>query len=225
MAGSSDDIQPLREKHRELSAGGNFPAADVLMAGTAETSRPRQRPFPIQSQWPPAYLGFVLDILGKPLEIEGVENVRHCTDHNMNSSDELANRPSSNPLLAIWSATRQRIGNYDYLVLPPVGPGGAESNWLESHNPGYPSNKILIRKSYEKAFSIFLKENANLYRRGSHLALGGTPGLGKTFFIATLFGGCCIQMVMKYTQSLIPLFCGPILKSGKDIFITRGHFI
>jgi len=40
----------------------------------------------------------------------------------------------------------------------------------------------MVRKSYEKAFSIFLQENTKLHRRGSHLAVGGTSGLAKTFF-------------------------------------------
>ena len=66
MASNSDEIQPFGGQHREPSAGG----AGVLMAGTAGTSHPRQRQFPIHSQWPPAYLGFVPDALTEPLEIE-----------------------------------------------------------------------------------------------------------------------------------------------------------
>ena len=182
MAGRDDGIPYFREKPKELSSEGISPPAELIVEAAVGATNLHQGAHRLQTQWPPSYLGFVPDAYVKPLEIPGVENVRCCSAPIINSSDRLVNRPGSNPLLAIWSATRQHLGSYDYLVLPPMGPWVASSNWLESHHPGYPSNKIMIRKSYEKAFSIFLKENAKLYRRGSHLALGGTSGLGKTFF-------------------------------------------
>src|SRR5204862_825756 len=54
--------------------------------------------------------------------------------------------------------------------------------WHDSHNGKYPSDKIYIRNSYDQAFSIFLQATKGMERRMCHLALGGTSGLGKSFF-------------------------------------------
>ena len=123
MAGSDDNIQPFRGKPRESSVGGISPTAAELIIGAVGPTNPHQGLRPIQTQWPPAYLGFVPDAHANPLQVEGVENVRRCTVPVIYSSDGLVNHPGSNPLLAIWSATRQCIGSYDYLVLPPMYPG------------------------------------------------------------------------------------------------------
>ena len=169
----ADSIQPVR--------GTAFARNELIVDTPAATNFGKHHP--IQDQWPPAYLGFVPNPHEDPLQIPGVQNVNTCTISGaISSSDGLVNQPGTNPLLAIWSATRQRIGNFDYLVLPPVAPRqGNTGDWVDSHHPGYPSNRIMVRKSYEKAFSIFLQETARLFRVGCHLALGGTSGLGKTF--------------------------------------------
>jgi len=159
------------------------------MVDTARATHPVQGLYPIQTQWPPPYLGFIPDPHTEPLTIAGLEHIRGGTVAPIRSSDRLEGLASDNHLLAIWSATRQRIGNYDYIVLPPTVPGKADSTWVESHHTRYPSNKIMIRKSYEKAFTIFLKENAESYRGASHLALGGTSGIGKTF--------CCRYIIWR----------------------------
>lgn len=173
---------PVNDDDSVEHVQGISPMVDEVIAEIAGGTTPQKAFHPIQTQWPPSYLGFVPDSPTEPLHVAGLENVRSRTVSVIGSSDGLVNDPGSNPLLAIWSATRQALGKYDYLVLPPNLPGEADSNWLELHHPGYPSNKIMVRKCYEKAFSIFLRENAKLYRRGSHLALGGTSGLGKSFF-------------------------------------------
>ena len=168
-----DSIQPIQ---------GIVPPAGELMVGIANAPTHGQGLLPIQTQWPPEYLGFVPDSPTEPLSAPTLEPVTDGTSSVTSTSNGLDNDPSVNPLLAIWSATRQRIGSYDYLVLPPMIPGGpVDTKWIESHHPRYPSNKIMIRKAYEQAFSIFLNENAKADRETSHLALGGTSGLGKTF--------------------------------------------
>jgi hypothetical protein len=174
MAVNDDDsIQPMQ---------GIAPSVDELIIDIAGLTTAQRALRPIQIRWPPSHLGFVPDSHTEPLHVADLENVRRCTVSVISSSNGLVENPGCNPLLAIWSSTRQRIGNYDYIILPPKVPGEADSKWIESHHPGYPSNKIMVRKSYEKAFSIFLVENAKLHREASHVALGGTSGLGKTFF-------------------------------------------
>lgn len=129
-------------------------------------------------------------------------------------------------MLSIRSATRQRIGTYDYLVLPRTGPWVETGNWLESHHPGYPSNRIMIRKSFlRKGVSIFVRDNAKLYRQGSHLALGGTSGLGNTFFYRYLIWSSFHPDGIEVDTITETVFCGRIQKNGKDIFITRARFI
>lgn len=184
MAGSDDDIQPVGGTSGAPFTGSIFPHAEVLIAGPLGATIPGQGLHPVQTQWPPRYLGLVPQTsAGHTLDVDGLESVRGCTPAR-SPSDGIVNDPGINPMLAIWSATKQRIGNYEYLVLPPTNPEGAQSKWVEPHHTGYPSNKILVRKSYEKAFSIFITENAKpkFHRQGSHLALGGTSGLGKSFF-------------------------------------------
>jgi hypothetical protein len=126
--------------------------------------------------------GFIPAPHAKPLAVDGIENASLCTRPNVISSDDLVDGSCDNPLLTIWSAEMKVIGGFKYLVLPPTGPNAEESKWLDDHHPGYPSNKLLVRKSYEEASTIFVGENLKLPRRASHLALGGTSGLGKTFF-------------------------------------------
>lgn len=175
---AGNEIQPPTPSPRDSTFSG-----DLSIATVDATDPPQKRLHPAQTQLPPAYLGFIPAPHAEPLHVDGIENVRLCTIPDITSSDDLVNRPGSNPMLAIWSATMQLIGRFKYLVLPPTDPDGEESKWLEDHHPCcYPSNKIMVRRSYENTFSIFLQENAKLPRRGSHLALGGTSGVGKTFF-------------------------------------------
>ena len=174
----------------DQSFGNRYtPTVDHLMVDTAGVTHPVQRLYPIQTQWPPPYLGSIPDPHTEPLTVAGLEHIREGAADPISSSDRLEGLASDNHLLAIWLATRQRIGNYDYLVLPPGVSGEADSTWVESHHTRYPSNKIMVRKSYEKAFTIFLKENAESYRGASHLALGGTSGIGKTF--------CCRYIIWR----------------------------
>jgi hypothetical protein len=58
---------------------GIAPTADELIVDIAGAARPQQARDHIQSQWPPASLGFVPDSGTKPLEVPGLENVRSCT--------------------------------------------------------------------------------------------------------------------------------------------------
>jgi hypothetical protein len=183
MPGGDDEIQPVPKPEGSTSTGNSTSVDGELILATVSTFNIDQNLIlPVHLQYPPVFLGFIPAAHGKPLIVDGIENVRLCTITNVISSDDLVNGPGDNPLLAIWSAKLQVIGAFKYLVLPPTGPNSEESRWLEDHHPGYPSNKLLVRKSYEKAFSIFLAENLKLHRRASHLALGGTSGLGKTFF-------------------------------------------
>ena len=137
---------------------GIAPTVDRLMVDTAKATLPVQELYPIQTQWPPPYLGFIPDPHTEPLTVAGLEHIHEGAVAPMTSSDQLEGLASDNHLLAIWSATRQRISNYDYIVLPPTVPGKADSAWVASHHTRYPSNKIMIRKSYEQAFTIFLKD-------------------------------------------------------------------
>ena len=174
-----DSIQPVE---------GIAPTVDRLIGDTARATNTAQGLHPIQTQWPPTYLGFIPDPHTQPLSVAGLEHTHQGTVSPISSSGRLKKHAGNNHLLAIWSATKQRIGNYDYIVLPPTAPG-ADSNWVDPYHTQYPSNKIMVRKSYERAFSIFLKESAKSYRGASHFALEGTSGIGKTF--------CCRYIIWR----------------------------
>jgi len=84
----------------------------------------------------------------------------------------------------------------------------------------------MIRKSFlRKGVSIFVRDNAKLYRQGSHLALGGTSGLGNTFFYRYLIWSSFHPDGIEVDTITETVFCGRIQKNGKDIFITRARFI
>jgi len=188
---------------------------DELIIDIAGLTTAQQALRPIQTQWPPSHIGFVPDSHTEPLHVVGLENVSSCTVSVISSSNGLVNHPGSNPLLAIWSATRQCIGNYDYLILPPKVPGEIDSKWIESHHPGFPSNKIMVRTSYDKAFSIFLVENAKLYREASDVALRGTSGLGKTFF--HLSPGLALASAVGRRWIFFRGFCGYLYKPLSEL--------
>ena len=136
---------------------------------------------PLQSQWPPAYLGLVPKAKTLHPVIPILESVATRSNPVLIPSDELVEDPADNPLLEIWSASHQQIGENRYLVLPP-GRDGRPSAWHDSHNGEYPSDKIYIRDTYDQAFSILLSAVRRMDKKMCHLALGGTSGLGKSFF-------------------------------------------
>jgi hypothetical protein len=65
-----DPIQPV---------AGISPTADELIIDIAGVTNTQQELHPIQTQWPPAYLGFIPDPHTIPLTVAGLEHVREGT--------------------------------------------------------------------------------------------------------------------------------------------------
>jgi hypothetical protein len=65
-----DPIQPV---------AGISPTADELIIDIAGETNTQQELHPIQTQWPPAYLGFIPDPHTIPLTVAGLEHVREGT--------------------------------------------------------------------------------------------------------------------------------------------------
>jgi len=136
---------------------------------------------PIESHWPPPHLGLVPRAKVVHPQIPVLESIETRTFPDTPLSHKLVEDPADNPLLEIWSARCEQIGDEKYLRLPP-GLDGNPSAWHDSHNGKYPSDKIYIRETYEQAFSILLHTARSMEKKMCHLALGGTSGLGKSFF-------------------------------------------
>ena len=110
---------------------------------------------PLQDQWPPRYLGLVP--VGKDSGLDPpafLEPVKHCSLPTVIPANKLVDDPADNPLLEIWSATFEVIGEERYLVLPPMK-DGKPSAWHDSHNGKYPSDKIYVRDSYDQGILHF----------------------------------------------------------------------
>ena len=145
-----------------------------------------QPPVPVQDglqrEWPPAYLGYVPSSTAQPLQLVGLETIDSCIIPPSLPSDKfIVKKKETNPLLNTWSADLRRYGQHDYLVLPPTV-NSEESYWRQDENMKYPSDKLLARKSYVKAFSNIYKIRQDAPGRGRLIALGGTSGIGKTLF-------------------------------------------
>lgn len=135
-------------------------------------SRPRlETQHPLQSQWPPSYVGIIPNPetpflrLHLP-ELPWIGNLYH---------------PEDNPLYSIWCATCERIGDYEFLVLPAFK-DGQSCKWRDISNHKYSSNKLLIRKAYKDHFSIFHDAAQKNKGECTHMTLSGMPGTGKSFF-------------------------------------------
>ena len=180
-----------------MSEGDNeitpFPDGPTSIAGQRITSRVQalmvdsgtQSPLPgqegLQSEWPPAYLGYVPSSTTQPLQLAGLETVDSRIIPSSLPSDTLVHKKETNPLLNTWSADLRRFGEHDYLILPPTLTG-EESYWRQDENMLYPSDKLLARKSYARAFSNIYKAHQERPGRGRLIALGGTSGIGKSLF-------------------------------------------
>jgi hypothetical protein len=113
----------------------------------------------------------------------------------MSPFDRVVDDPADNPLLEIWSASYQRVGEDAYLCLPPNRDGGP-SAWHDIHHTEYPSDKIYVRASYEKAFTIFYKTIRNTNKQLIWL-WEGPQVWERVFIFDTSFGGYCTPMVKK----------------------------
>lgn len=133
-----------------------------------------------ENKWPP-YLGLVPTGKMVTPQILSLEPIDSRSLLNKIPTSRLVEEPALNTLLQIWSATHQQIRENRYLILPP-GIDRNPSAWHDSHNGKYPSDEIYIRNTYDRAFSISLQATKVMERKMCHLALGGTSGLGKSFF-------------------------------------------
>ena len=185
MAETDNEITPVPQAVDDGPAAnaeleGIILAVQYLMVENSPT-----QPLPghegLQSEWPPAYLGHVPSSSTPPLQMKDLETVDSRTKPSSLPSDALVNKKETNPLLSIWSADLRRYGEHEYLVLPPTV-NGAESYWRHEENLVYPSDKLLARKSYAKAFSNIYKAHQETRGRGRLIALGGTSGIGKSLF-------------------------------------------
>src|SRR6202035_2191229 len=116
------------------------------------------------------------------LEMPEIESFRKCRSPLRLLADSLVDHPKDFYLLMAWSSSIEIIKGNEYLALPPVDSSGKVNKWEEVHHSKYPSNKILIRDCYKKAASIFLQFAKEREGRMAHMLLGGTSGIGKTFF-------------------------------------------
>ena len=186
---TSTPPQIQKQQDQEMSGTDNaitsIPNDPASSAGQPITRGATQPPLAgqegIQSEWPPAYLGYVPSSTSQPLELADLETVDSRMIPPSLPSDTLVNKKETNPLLNTWSADLRKFGGHDYLVLPPTL-NGAESYWRQDENMSYPSDKLLARKSYAKAFSAIYKAHQDAPGRGRLIALGGTSGIGKSLF-------------------------------------------
>jgi hypothetical protein len=138
---------------------------------------------PIEQAWPPAYLGEIPYSDAPVLEMPEIESVKNCGCPLNGLADAIVDDPKDFYLLMAWSASLECINGNDYLALPPVDFSGNVNNWEEVHHSKYPSHKILIRDCYKRAASMFLQFAQERKNRMAHMLLGGTSGIGKTFFV------------------------------------------
>ena len=91
--------------------------------------------------------------------------------------------PEDDDMFRIMSATFYTdVGGEHYLTLPKVDSQGENSKWTDNNNSEYPSYRFYVRNSYENAASIFLAFADSRKGQMVHMFLGGTSGIGKTYF-------------------------------------------
>ena len=59
---------------------------------------------------------------------------------------------------------------------------GTPTSWQDLYHPGYPSEYIMIRDSYKRAFSIMIASVNERPRQRRYLSLGELPSLGKSVY-------------------------------------------
>jgi len=171
MSGTDNAITPIPED--PASSAGQH----IARGATEPTAQQKVT----QNEWPPAYLGVVPSSTSQPLQLADVETIDSRMIPRSLPSDTSVEKKETNPLLNTWSAYLRKFGGHDYLVLPRTL-NGDESYWRHDENMKYPSDKLLARKSYAKAFSVIYKEYRDARGRGRLIALGGTSGIGKSLF-------------------------------------------
>ena len=167
---------------------------NVLKTGSLNFAQLNSNQHPLRGFWPPPTLGIVPGLPfedSEILESPFLSIVTNSRPHR-HPSDSLVLHPHDNHLLAIWSAQVRHVVSWsshteslqahEFLELPPHE-HQRPSKWRDMGHKKYPSNLLFVRAAYKTAFSIFVNAvNEMQAGEGIHLALGGTSGLGKTFF-------------------------------------------
>lgn len=146
--------------------------------GSASTSPPIQQIAPAKRQY-----GKVPIPTGQALNLSGVNLVETSKLPIENLSDKTVNAPEDDDMFRIMSAAFYTgVGGEHFLSLPKVDSQGQNSKWTDNNNSEYPSHRFYVRDSYEKAASIFLTFADSRKGLMAHMFLGGTSGIGKTYF-------------------------------------------
>ena len=91
--------------------------------------------------------------------------------------------PESNMLLRVWSSCPVNINGETYIELPQMDINDRQVRWNMHSDTEYPSNKLCVRHSYQKAASqLFAVANSPQNTCGEHMLLGGSSGIGKSCF-------------------------------------------
>ena len=139
-------------------------------------------PLPSQRTWPPSVLGIIPLAQNAILNIVNVDHISRCKSSDEYSTDCAVIHSHKDSLLQIWSADIHTVANASFLTLPREDKTGKASRWGDDSHSSYPSHQIYIRQSYEKAASIFFHYAATQDDDMRQMLLGGTSGIGKTFF-------------------------------------------
>ena len=147
--------------------------------GDASTSAPIQRIAPANRQY-----GQAPTPTGQPLNLSGVNLVETSKLPIKSLSDKAVDATEDDDMFRIMSATFYTdIGGEHYFSLPKADSQGQNGKWMDNNdNSEYPSHRFYVRNSYEKAASIFLSFANSRKGLMAHMFLGGTSGIGKTYF-------------------------------------------
>jgi hypothetical protein len=178
MTAQDDHISPVVTLPGGVGQGNLSTSQNLTVASASNPPTLRQD---ADHECPPIYLGFVPTSPAPRLQGPGLISIDCCILPLLIPSDKLVTETHSNRIVCIWSADLRRFGNHEYLVLPN-SLNGEHASWAQDEDAEYPSNKMLARKSYARAFSIFYSTRQESSRCADAMALVGTSGIGKSFF-------------------------------------------
>jgi hypothetical protein len=169
---SSAQSSSLTTSHADTDLEVSFDDNDTILKG-----------------WPPAKVGtlprsFFPEMTFKTLDPQAKID-RTC----LLRGAEFLDKPQTNYLLRAWSAKLVNVQDASYLELPTHDIYGGPMTWSGFNYSAYPSNRLLIRKSYVTAAShLFRFAKKSLSQKGKRgynpMLVAGSSGIGKTYFAA-----------------------------------------
>lgn len=114
--------------------------------------------------WPPTHFGSIPKLkVDEPSLTEFGSNVTPIKNSNFipSQSDVVVHEKDTCPLLLCWFAQKISISDSQYLVLPPTrdDEGDIPTLWVDDGGFEYPSDRLLIRDSYEDITRLILEES------------------------------------------------------------------